>query len=213
MQRQHQPAAVWLTETGTNKIGVVNPRSGARCGSAGSNLSMPQPGTWTATCPMEINRVLPTMTRLSSGKVLVTGGCDGDDYFYGSCSKDSLASAELYAPSTGRWTPTSSMGTRRSGQTATLLPDGHVLVSGGCLNACTTVLNTAELYDPHTGTWKPTSSMTTARLGQTATLLLNGQVLFRGGATVRPACMDVLTFWQVPNCTIPARKRGAQPAR
>ncbi len=133
MQRQHQPAAVWLTETGTNKIGVVNPRSGARCGSAGSNLSMPQPGTWTATCPMEINRVLPTMTRLSSGKVLMTGGCDGDDYFYGSCSKDSLASAELYAPSTGRWTPTSSMGTRRSGQTATLLPDGHVLVSGAAL--------------------------------------------------------------------------------
>lgn len=144
---------------------------------------------------MEINRVLPTMTRLSSGKVLVTGGCDGDDYFYGSCSKDSLASAELYAPSTGRWTPTSSMGTRRSGQTATLLPDGHVLVSGGCLNACTTVLNTAELYDPHTGTWKPTSSMTTARLGQTATLLLNGQVLVSGGchsSTGVYGCTDLL---------------------
>src|SRR5215831_11256327 len=76
------------------------------------------------------------------------------------------------------WTPTGSLGTARSAHTATLLPNGKVLVAGGYNGS---YLSSAELYDPGTGTWTATGSMGTARRGHTATLLPNGKVLVAGG--------------------------------
>ncbi len=63
--------------------------------------------------------------------------------------------------------------------TATLLPDGKVLVAGG--NYDTVILATAELYDPATGRWTATGSMAEERHSHTATLLPNGKVLVAGG--------------------------------
>jgi N-acetylneuraminic acid mutarotase len=42
-----------------------------------------------------------------------------------------LSTAEVYTPATGIWTMTGSMNTARAFQTATLLPNGQVLVAGG----------------------------------------------------------------------------------
>src|SRR5205814_742837 len=83
------------------------------------------------------------------------------------------------AQTPGMWTATSSMTTPRYYHTATLLPNGRVLVAGGCSNG---VHARAELYDPATGLWTATGQMTTAREGHTATLLPNGTVLVAGGA-------------------------------
>jgi hypothetical protein len=76
--------------------------------------------------------------------------------------------------------------TGRYRHTATLLPNGKVLVAGGNLNSSGVIgidccLATAELYDPNTGVWTATGSMNAPRVDHSATLLLDGTVLVVGG--------------------------------
>ena len=86
---------------------------------------------------------------------------------------------------TGLWTPTGSMTAPRAQHTATLLPDGKVLVAGG--ENTTTVNSSAELYDPGTGLWTPTGSMSIPRSSHMGTLItggpLSGTVIVAGGSS------------------------------
>src|SRR5262245_30568535 len=59
----------------------------------------------------------------------------------------------------------------RVGHTATLLPNGKVLVTGGGSYSFGINLATAELYDPQTHLFSPTGSMSVPRAAHTATLL------------------------------------------
>jgi N-acetylneuraminic acid mutarotase len=146
--------------------------------STATELYDPSTGSWTATGSMGTARYYTTLTLLPDGKVLLAGG-DTVTHFF----NPSVASAELYDPVTGSWTATGSMGTARSGHTATLLRDGKVLVAGGSNDNDTLSyrLASAELYDPATGTWTPTHDMTEIRSSHTATLLGDGRVLVVGG--------------------------------
>ncbi len=83
----------------------------------------------------------------------------------------------------GRLSPAFSMTAGRAAHTATLLPDGRVLIAGGFRPQGTAEvpIASAELYDPRTNTFTPTGDMNEARSGHTATLLDNGQVLIAGG--------------------------------
>src|SRR3990170_8526963 len=93
--------------------------------SASSTPVEQRPPAWTATGNMDGGRSGHTATLLRDGTVLVAGGFSGGD------SGSTLASAELYDPSSGSWTATGNMVAARQFQTATLLPDGTVLVAGG----------------------------------------------------------------------------------
>ncbi len=58
--------------------------------------------------------------------------------------------------------------------TATVLPNGRVVVAGG-------ELSSVEVYDPANGQFVPGGNMTSARSRHTSTLLPNGKVLIAGG--------------------------------
>ena len=143
-------------------------------GTDGSDLSSaelynPATGTWSPTGSLpDGGRRAFTATLLPNGKVLVAGGAFGSPGYEGESS-----AADLYDPATGAWSPTGSLHFDYAGHTATLLPNGKVLVVG----------DTAELYNPATGTWSITGNLGTARSGHTATLLPSGKVLVAGGDT------------------------------
>lgn len=134
-------------------------------------------GTWSTTGSMAAARVYFSMVLLSSGKVLVAGGCTKLNA--NGCG-GVTAKVEIYDPSTGKWTSTGSMNAARGNLTATPLPNGKVLAAGG-INAANNPLGSAELYNPATGKWTLTGTMITARDEHTAILLSTGKVLVAGG--------------------------------
>jgi hypothetical protein len=73
------------------------------------------------------------------------------------------------------------MAVARFRHTATLLPDGRVLIVGGVPADSAIPTSTAEIYDPATGSFTLTGAMNTAREEHTATLIAGGKVLIVGG--------------------------------
>jgi hypothetical protein len=136
------------------------------------------PSGFQPTGVMSTGRSAHTATLLQSGKVLVAGGdvCLFDNYYH-DCP---LSSAELYDAGTGTFAATGNMSVTRDFHTATLLPNGKVLIAGGHDAS-------AELYDPTSGAFTTTGGMSVGRNAHTATLLANGKVLIAGGNSVSGA--------------------------
>jgi Kelch motif/Galactose oxidase, central domain len=138
----------------------------------------PRTGAWTTTAPMLEERYGHTATLLPDGQVLVAGG----QFVPADKSEGAIfGGAELFDPTTGTWERTGSMNVVRLGHTATLLPNGLVLVIGGNSDPSDETTAAAELYDPGTGTWTETGPMHLRRGAHTATLLASGLVLVSGG--------------------------------
>ncbi|WP_206882425.1 Kelch repeat-containing protein [Corallococcus exiguus] len=141
-------------------------------------VGIPDCPTWSSTGPMTTGRRNHTATLLYSGEVLVTGA----HAEYGTGGQ--AATTEVYDPITGTWQRTSTMTFGRGHHTATLLPSGQVLVTGG-ISESGQVLASAELLEQDSiqgVSWKSTGSMPAARYGHSATRLLSGQVLVAGGS-------------------------------
>src|SRR5881409_631589 len=144
---------------------------------ASAEIYNPATGTWTLTGSMSTGRNDLAVVVLHDGRVLGAGGGMGDEEL------PRYASAEIFDPHTGQWTPTGDMTTGRSEAeyASVLLPDGRVLVPGGHTTS-QTPMSSSDLYDPRTGTWTAAGSMSVVRAGHSSIVLRgNRGVLVMGG--------------------------------
>ncbi|MGD0601768.1 MAG: kelch repeat-containing protein [Terriglobales bacterium] len=146
---------------------------------------------FTPTGNLQEARGLHTATLLPNNKVLVAYGSNSSSYTE-AAGYVGLTSIEVYDPGTGKFTEIfGDDGLGIFGHTATLLPNGTVLLAGGFVNDVwdygpSTSDNGAGLYDSATGVFSGTGNMTANRGDHTATLLANGKVLIAGGADTDP---------------------------
>ena len=138
----------------------------------------PKTGTWKSTGEMVGNRGGPTTVLLRDGRVLLLGGDSAAPDATGA-SGPAPATAEIFDPKTGRFTPTGRMREQGWFFKAIRLADGRVLVAGGLSlgGDDSTPLATAEIFDPKTATFTSTGSMAPARLVSSMNLLPDGRVL------------------------------------
>ena len=107
-----------------------------------------------------------SLTRLQNGKFLIAGGSN---------ATGKLNSAELYDPVANTITPvTGSMSVARSGHSATLLPDGTVLMAGGGSAK-------AEIYNPATSSFTTTNGALPSDLTGHRAVAANGTAFIIGG--------------------------------
>lgn len=156
-----------------------------------AELFDPTTSSWSVTDSLAAERESHTATRLLDGRVLVVGGERKNQTFPTTTSRNSV---EIYDPVSATWDAAAPLATARSFHTATLLPDGRVLVVGGHtwvfwqLNAA--VLDTVELYDPAADAWTSGGTLSTPRSGHSATLLADGRVLVAGGSGATAELFD-----------------------
>ena len=134
-------------------------------------------GVFTAYGTMLQARQGHTATLLTQGAVLLTGGEGYGEPDKNNVTYTNLPNAELFGDKTAG--TLGEMNAPRINHTATLLPDGKVLVAGGAGDDTKTP---AQLYLPAFGTFTDAAEMSTTRHLHTATLLDNGKVLIVGGA-------------------------------
>jgi N-acetylneuraminic acid mutarotase len=160
----------------------------------GAEIYDPVANRWEIAPPMRTLRFGHTATRLPDGSVLVAGGSDDD--FYGAA----IAGAERYDPVQREWLDASQLSAARYHHTATLLPDGEVLVVGG--------YNHVPSRDPRSFTtyyiptsfavaerfgrsgWSVEAPLNFARTQHAAAPLPGGMVLVSGGGRWTGAAMS-----------------------
>jgi len=137
---------------------------------ATAELYNPATGKWTITGSMAATRYGHGVALLQNGEVLVAGGV-------GVISGVSQAThtAELYNPSTGKWTATGSLNEGRI-TSATLLADGKVLMAGAGSG------RSAEVYS--NGAWTLTAEMVNSHGGMREASLNTGNALAYGGTNL-----------------------------
>src|SRR5689334_5918789 len=118
-----------------------------------------------------------TATLLMNGKVLIAGDVENDGF---------PGVVEMYDPSLALFTNFGNTIAPHEFSTATLLPDGALLIAGGQLpggNGSPGV----DLFAPATGMFSAAPNMIAPRHEHTATLLRDGTVLIAGGFSMWPA--------------------------
>jgi YVTN family beta-propeller protein len=172
----------------TGKMYYVTPAGSGLLTTAGQ---LPGATSWTSSAAM-----------FAPGRILQMGGA---------------SSAALVIDINGEApvvTSTQSMSTQRQWVSATVLPDGRVLGTGGSAveNQLNGVNNVAEIWNPTTGTWTQGASAVKARLYHSSALLLpDASVLVTGGGAPGPLVNLNAEIYYPPYLFDASGARAARP--
>jgi hypothetical protein len=166
------------------------------------------PGSWKAVKGLPPQMDEHTATLLPSGEVLIVGG-------YNDLQTSKYQNAAFrYKPAQEDFVPAGTMTAPRTEHTATLLPNGTVLVTGG--KNSKDYLESAEIYDPSkpaASAWTAAISMFKSRWGHKATAMKDGRVLITGGFVSMDSTASIVIYeptaknWQVPGAMMAVGRR------
>ena len=144
-------------------------------------------------------------TLLPNGDWLMLGG---------ESAKGPLATASTMDAATGAVTPLSStLAQPRAWHSATVLPNGLVLIFGG-IGSDGQVVTTAELFDPSTKQFQIVSTLgLTPRAHHTATVLTDGSLLIVGGTLASGETVSLAESWNWQSAAGSALSRSLVTAR
>jgi hypothetical protein len=148
---------------------------------ASAEIYDPGTGRFASTGSMTDPRGAHTATALKDGRVLIVGG--GSGHYP---SQNVYRSAELFDPTSGKFSSAGQMSVGRHKHAAILLRSGKVLIVGGSDNRdWHGEYASAEIYDPALNKFTTTGAMTTSRfkIPEAVALLPNGKVLVAGGGS------------------------------
>ena len=136
----------------------------------------PATATWTLTDPLKVPRTLHSMVKLNDGRVAVFGGQIGHIM---DVSPVQTTKVEIFDPTTNTWSDGGELQMTRQHQTASLLPDGRVLIAAGLSGSSPT--EQCEIYDPASATSALIAPLHLARYEHQAVALSDGRVMVSGG--------------------------------
>jgi Galactose oxidase, central domain len=140
-------------------------------------------GVWTLTAALAGARSGHTSTVLRDGRVFVAGG------YYPCCAGGAwlepypLSSTEIFDPLKETSTSVGSLASPRDAHTATLLPNGKVLIAGG-EDDSGQPMKASEFFDPATGTSSVSGNLNLPRKHAAAIPLPSGDVFVTGGGAI-----------------------------
>lgn len=172
----------------TGHLGAGQSASGVAPGGGSGGTRV---GSFSSAPALSAPRSQHTATTLADGRVLVTGGSDGQGTYQ---------SSEVFDPMANAWTAVqggmtvNGFDSARQLHTATLMGNGKVLLAGG-LGVDTQggqfgTLSSCVVFDPTTDTFTATGAMPQVRGWHVAARLANGHVLVAGGVD---AALNTLT--------------------
>jgi len=124
--------------------------------------------------PLDNPREFHTATVLSDGRIMLVGGVND-------LNGDLEPTAAIFTPATATFSQTTGTPiSPRYYHSATLLPNGQVLLAGG-IGGPAGILAAGESFDPPSGLFLASGALGIPRYNHTATLLQTGQVLVTGG--------------------------------
>jgi len=140
-----------------------------------SDIFDPKTNTFSPTGSLNVARRDHAAVILDDGRVLIAGGGDG----CGMGTTMGIDSAEIYDPATGSFKLLESkMSVPREFLNMIKMPDGKVLIFGGCKGpGIANPIKTVDRFDPATETFTEIGEMHAPRIYAVANLLRDGRVL------------------------------------
>lgn len=142
----------------------------------------PAHDSWSPTGSVIDPRSGPSVAVLSDGRLLIAGGSvltQPESTPNGEVDFKPIATAEIYDPTTKRWSQAGRLSAARNGVALVATGGGGAVAAGGCQGAAgwSPPVATAETYDPATNAWSRTAALPVAICGAVGTTLRDGRAL------------------------------------